>query len=134
MAITSGGQRWVEFEERPGTDLPFFYNFIRAILQSIGPWHPPKRKYTFTMDNLNVHKDPLILNLITAMGYGYVFRCPYRPQDGPIEYVFNAVETKLKSRQFRIYNDADMVREMDDIIRSFDTFVSYFEVAGFRTL
>jgi hypothetical protein len=48
-----------------------------------------------TMDNLNIHKHRLILNLIRNAGYRVVFRAPYWSRDGAIEY-FNTIHTYLE--------------------------------------
>ena len=61
-----------------------------------------------------------------------MFRTPYRPVDEPIELVFDTYEGELRKRLFSIKNDADLVRETQDIIRSFGAFRSYFHKVGFR--
>jgi len=38
------------------------------------------------MDNLNVHHDPLIAQMIHHAGHRLVFGAPYWLKDGPIEY------------------------------------------------
>ena len=48
------------------------------------------------MDNLNSHKKPMILNMIHNAGHDYVFRAPYWPADGTVEYVFNTIQTCLQ--------------------------------------
>lgn len=39
-------------------------------------------------------------------------RPPYRPEDAPIEYCFNQVETTLKTRFYTIKTEADLIREV----------------------
>jgi hypothetical protein len=56
------------------------------------------------MDNLNIHHNPLVLHLIRQRGHRVVFRAPYRPQDGPIEYVFNTIETGLTAAMHAIHH------------------------------
>lgn len=56
----------------------------------------PKRGFLFTMDNLNIHKHPIILNLIEDSGHRIVFRAPYWSCDGSIEYAFNTIHTILE--------------------------------------
>jgi hypothetical protein len=132
MAICPDGRHWYRFVDQPGTDVTLFSSFINEILADLGPWAPGRPRYCFTMDNLNVHHHAQILHAILLAGYRFVFRTPYRPVDGPIELVFNAVEVELKKRLFSITNDADLVREVQNIIRSFGTFRPYFHKVGFR--
>ena len=51
--------------------------------------------HTFICDNLTSHKNPLIAMLINNHGHHLVFRAPYNPWDGPIEYFFNYVQLEL---------------------------------------
>lgn len=43
------------------------------------------------MDNLNIHKQPMILDMIEDAGHRGVFCAPYWSCDGAIEYVFNTI-------------------------------------------
>jgi transposase len=47
------------------------------------------------MDNLLAHHHDATLNAILNAGHRFVFRAPYWPVDGPIEYVFNTIEMAL---------------------------------------
>jgi transposase len=42
---------------------------------------------TFTMDNLLTHRNAAIAQLIMSRGHLVIFRAPYYPVDGAIEYV-----------------------------------------------
>lgn len=132
LAIRADGTRWYEFVDQPGTDVTLFLSLINRILADIGPWAPGRPRYCFTMDNLIVHHHPQVIAAILLAGYRVVFRTPYRPVDGPIELVFSTFEGELKKRLFSIENDADLVRETQNIIRSFGAFRPYFHKVGFR--
>lgn len=132
MAIRPDGQRWYKFVDQPGTDVTLFAPFINEILADLGQWAPGRPRYCFTMDNLNVHHHPNVINAILTAGYRVVFRVPYRPIDGPIELLFNVYEGELRKRLFKIKNMADLVRETQNIIRSFGPFRPYFHKVGFR--
>jgi len=84
------------------------------------------------MDNLNTHRNPFVLDLIIGAGHHYVFRAPYYPVDGPIEYVFDTIENELNSRMHRIFNLEDVGEATMEIINSIDNFVPYFHHVGFQ--
>jgi hypothetical protein len=132
MAIRADGQRWYKFVDQPGTDVTLFAPFINEILADLGPWAPGRPRYCFTMDNLNVHHHPNVINAILTAGYRVVFRVPYRPIDGPIELLFNVYEGELRKRLWKIKNEADLVHETQNIIRSFGPFRPFFHKVGFR--
>eukprot|EP00537_Pseudo-nitzschia_pungens_P001385 CAMPEP_0172378124 /NCGR_PEP_ID=MMETSP1060-20121228/69262_1 /TAXON_ID=37318 /ORGANISM="Pseudo-nitzschia pungens, Strain cf. cingulata" /LENGTH=146 /DNA_ID=CAMNT_0013105839 /DNA_START=815 /DNA_END=1256 /DNA_ORIENTATION=- len=94
------GRRWVRFDSA-GTDAISFAAFIESILESLPPGTPRNRK-CFIRDNLLAHHNPLTLNAILAAGHRFVFRAPYYPVDGPIEYVFNTIEMALSYRMYDI--------------------------------
>lgn len=119
--------------ENAGTDVTLFTSLINEILADLGPWAPGKIRYCFTLDNLNVHHHAQVINAIILAGYRIMFRVPYlSPLDGAIELVFNTYEGELKKRNFKIHNDADLVRETQNIIRSFGAFRPYFHKIGYR--
>ena len=57
-----------------GTNLWRFYNFMMEMCNWLEA-NGPGRKFLFTMDNLNIHKHPLILNLINDRGHRFGFVC-----------------------------------------------------------
>jgi hypothetical protein len=86
------GQQWFECWEHGGTTIDKFVDFIELILDYLRQIFQGQ-KFIFTMDNLNVHKNPMVVAMIAAEGHGIVFRAPYWPVDGVIEYVFNIIHT-----------------------------------------
>jgi hypothetical protein len=122
--------RFVRLEQRPGTDIHFFYAFIRDIIDQIGPGTPGNRR-CFTMDNLTAHKHPTVLNLILASGHRFAFRAPYYPVDGPIEYVFHTIQYQLTINMHHIYTHQNLYDDIFDIINGIPTFVPYFRGVGF---
>ena len=93
MAIAGdiAGKRWVDFAKRAYTSAFDFLQFINRILNDIGPGTPARRR-CFTIDNLVAHKHPAILYAIFTVGHRVVFRAPYYPVDGAIEYVINSIQ------------------------------------------
>ena len=73
-----------------GTTTERFHTFIERILDELDN-NVPNRSIVFIMDSLNSHTNPLITNAILNAGHRYVFRDPYWPVDGAVEYVFNAI-------------------------------------------
>ena len=66
------------------------------------------------------------------MGHRYVFRVPYNPHNGPIEYVFNMVQVGLSTRMHRIDNDVQLQQAVFDIFNAIVAFLPYFLFVGFR--
>lgn len=52
-------------QEEGGTDLYRMYTFFERIMDQLAV-DRPRRSFCFTMDNLNVHHHPMLLNLITS--------------------------------------------------------------------
>ena len=123
------GERWVDFEEKAGTTVEDCYNFILAILQSIGRGTRLRRRL-FTMDNLLAHKNQIVIQLILAWGHRFCFRAPYYPIDGAVEYVFNTVQHELTIRLGEIKNANDLHDEVYGSIGQIDSFVIYFLNVG----
>jgi len=89
------------------------------------------RHFIFTMDNLNIHKHPIIINLIYTRGHRVVFRAPYWSCDGPIEYVFNTLQTRLSSDFIGVDNELALSNKIDTIIGSIPSYKKYFLHVGF---
>ena len=52
------------------------------------------------MVNLNVRKNPGVVNEILNYGYRLAFRVPYYTVDGAIEYVFNNIHTGIDGTSY----------------------------------
>ena len=72
--------------------------------------------FTFTMDNLNIHKEQIFLDMIWDAGHRVIFRAPYWSCDGAIEYVFNTIHTMLQMEYSGVSDIADLELKIDDII------------------
>ncbi|KAL7524042.1 hypothetical protein ACHAXR_001378, partial [Thalassiosira sp. AJA248-18] len=122
--------RWHEVWTNGGTTIIRFYDFIRRILDDLAANHPG-RLFVFTMDNLNSHKNPLILNMIHNAGHRYVFRAPYWPVDGAVEYVFNTVQTRLQVYFNQLTTMNELRNRINLIIGTIPSFHRYFVHVGF---
>jgi len=86
--------RWLETWTGEGTTLHRFLMFVHRVCEDLSVRHPG-RTFCFTMDNLNVHKNVLVIQEIMNHGYRVVFRAPYWSCDGAIEYVFCTIHSYL---------------------------------------
>ena len=117
-------------QEEGGTTLYRMYTFFERIMDQLAV-DRPERSFCFTMDNLNVHHHPMLLDLITSRGHRYLFRAPYWSVDGPIEYVFNTIHTHLLMH-FRTIEDLNALGTLlDAIIPQLNGFLKYFLNVGF---
>lgn len=115
-----------------GTTLYRVYVFFERIIDWLDAHHPG-RVFCFTMDNLNIHSNPIILHLITSRGHRYLFRAPYWSVDGPMEYVFNTMHVKLLLFFRQIDNLTQLENALNQIIGQLSPngFDSYFRHVGF---
>ena len=79
------GSRCVNVEVNAGT----VADTVSFVSQVIADLPPGGGQYTFLCDNLSSHKHPLVAGTIYHSGHRLLFRPPYCPWLGPIEYVFN---------------------------------------------
>lgn len=113
-----------------GTTLWRFYNYMLRLIEHLATFYPG-RSFCFTMDNLNVHRNQLVENIILDAGHRVVYRAPYWSVDGAIEYVFNTIHTKLQQRYQQISTMDELVNRVNLIIGEFETFKKYFVHVGF---
>ena len=84
LGIDCSGMKWFRFEKVAGTSVETFDSFVNTIVQQL-PAAGPRR--TFMWDNLTAHHSARVFNTVTRAGHRVLPRPPYRPVDGPIEYV-----------------------------------------------
>jgi hypothetical protein len=71
--------------------------------------------------------------MILAAGHRIAFRAPYYPIDGPIEFVFNTVQTYLAINMHQVENNGNSLRYWTiNGITQITTFVPYFRNCGFH--
>ena len=131
MAISGDedGDRWLDFEKKSGTTVTDCYDFIRRIIEDIGPGTQERRRL-FTMDNLLAHKNIAVIGLIAASGHRFCFRAPYYPVDGGIEYVFNTIQRDLEVKLPEIKNSSDLRNEVFNTVGAIVNFCQYFIILG----
>ena len=135
MGISGDEQDPFEFHQmfsEGGTDLVRFYGYMEDFIAWLN-LNRPGETFTFTMDNLNIHKHPIVLDLIENSGHRVVYRAPYWSCDGAIEYVFNTIHVKLQMNDNGVTITEELIDEIDEIIfRMVDhSFCPYFQHVGF---
>ena len=116
------------------TDLVRFYTYMRDFIDYLAE-ERPDQSFCFTMDNLNIHKHPVIIQSIHAAGHRIVYRAPYWSCDGAIEYVFNTLHTFLLMDEVAGVTTSEnlMVRIDNHIYRLAEkSFRPYFDHVGFH--
>jgi hypothetical protein len=113
-----------------GTDLYRFFNYMTELCDWLDD-NRPGRSFLFTMDNLNLHRHPIVSNLIYGRGHRVVFRAPYWSCDGSIEYVFNTVQTRLQMDVHGVDTVFDLVNKINTIVGNMPSFKRYFIHVGF---
>ena len=117
-------------QEEGGTNLFRLLVFFTRVMDRLDIDYPG-RSFCFTMDNLNIHHNPILQNLITSRGHRYLYRAPYWSVDGPMEYVFNTLHTLLLMF-FRDCEDLDeLANRIDLTIPQMRGFVRYSLHVGF---
>ena len=113
-----------------GTDLLQLFNFMLELCDWLDA-HRPGRSFLFTMDNLNIHKHPVILNLIHGRNHRMIFWAPCWSCDGAIEYIFNTIQTKLQMDVYGVDTVFNMVNKIHTIVGEMPSFKHYFIHVGF---
>jgi transposase len=132
-AVAADGYRYMRFERKSGTTAIDFADFIAEVITQI-PLANVNRKL-FLWDNLSAHHSALVTNTVDVSGHGRRARPAYRPEDGPIEYVFNTLHQELCARMYTIVNEIDLIREVNTIFTQMGTngngFDNYFARCGY---
>jgi len=120
------GDRWLDFQVKAGTTVYDTVAFLQHIIADI----PNPDQRTFLCDNLSAHKHHIVRHLIHTNGHRMIYRPPYHPREGPIEYIFNRLEHELSIRLHEIKNAVDLQRAIYDIVRRILEFQNYFAHCG----
>jgi hypothetical protein len=119
LAISPCGRKWFQISRMTGTTTSVYAAFMAKIVKDpalgvVGtPGFVPR---TFMHDNLNSHLGDEVTQTINRAGHKVQQRVPYNPNDAPIEYQFNHIESEMGLRVHKIHTDRDLVREITAII------------------
>ena len=67
-------------------------------------------------DNLSAHKSDVIYDLVDKAGHSVICRPPYRPNEAPIEWVFDQVACEIRRRWEIIKDEKDLIKEVRKVI------------------
>ena len=88
--------------------------------------------HTFICDNLTSHHNQLIRVMIENNQHRLVFRAPYYPVDGPIEYFFNTIQQELTRELYNVRTGAELHQAIVQICqRTHGQFDNYFAHCGY---
>merc|ERR1712129_491320 len=113
--------RWSMLWTEGGTTIDRVIDFIQQILNDIGH-ATPNNIFCFTMDNLNSHRNPAVIALIYQYGHRVCFRAPYWAVDGPIEYVFNSLQSLIRQRLYSVTDGPSMIAAINHLVAGIDNF------------
>lgn len=112
IGVKPGGQRWFEMSRDAGTTVESFDSFVFSIVSTL----PAAPQCTLLWDNLRSHHSVEVANTVRVSGHRILARPPYRPADGPVEYVIHTVEAELSNRIHHVSNDQDLYNEVHSIV------------------
>ena len=123
--------RWRDIWTGEGTTGERMISFVKRILKQLKTLKDKERRFCFVMDNLRSHHNQQMSAMIIAAGHRIVFRAPYYPIDGAIEYVFNTIQGVLRFRNSLISDEGSLKNEIDNAIAAIPSFAPYFVNCGF---
>ena len=123
-------ERWHEMWEEGGTTIDRFVDFLERVINDLEAI-APNRTFYFTMDNLSSHTSARVSNLVIGRGHRLIFRAPYYPIDGAIEYVFNTLQASLRLKMYQIDTREDLMLNIEQSIANIAIFTPYFCHVGF---
>ena len=123
-------EHWYEMWEEGGTTIDCFVNFLELIIDNLAAI-APNWTFHFTIDNLSLHMSTRVSNLIIGRGHHLVFRDPYYPIDGAIEYIFNTLQSSLRLKMYDIETRDDILFKIEETIANMAIFTPYFWHVGF---
>jgi hypothetical protein len=77
------------------------------------------------MDNLNLHRISIVMNLIHSYEHQIVYRAPYWSCDGAIENAFNTIQTKLQMDPEAFDSIHGLVNKINSIVGDMTPFKPY---------
>ncbi len=83
------------------------------------------------MDDLNIHRHPVIDNVIHDHRHHVVFCAPYWTCNGAIEHVFNMLQPGLQMDVNGVDNKFDLVNKINSIIGGMPSYKRSFYILDF---
>lgn len=133
FAISPCGRRWYRFRKVAGTSAEDYNDFVENEILTGPAAIPAAPVRTLMHDNLTAHHSNLVINSVRRSGHRLLFRPPYRPVDGPIEYAIGTVEAKLRNKIHLLVDDNALIHQMQIIMTNIgpNGFQEYFAHCGY---
>ena len=80
------------------------------------------------MDNLNIQKHPVVLDLIEEAGHCIMFHAPYWSCDGAIKYVSNTIHTLLQ-----MSSAGNGARTVEQLVDKLDNIIHQLKIVSFKS-
>ena len=98
IELVSNPRVWGRVNAVAGTSAEAYCTFIEHVLKTYNTINDPAQRRTLIHDNLSSHKAPEVYEAVRDRGHRVVFRPPYQPHDGPIEFAINQICCGIKRR------------------------------------
>lgn len=105
---------WYRISEDKGTSTEGYMNFLERYFLNKLRADEPRR--ILMHDNLSSHKSEEIYVTMEEAGHNVICRPPYRPNEAPIEFVFDQLACEIRRRWERINNIKDLKKEIRRVI------------------
>ena len=129
MIDEQDSEKWLRVDRKAGTTTADFINFIQQILGQINPNRYVGAR-TVMMDNLSSHRSPIVHQIIHQAHHQLLYRPKYSPELGPIEYVFNTLQSELRIRMRDITAD-NIEEQIQSVVANMNGFENYFAFCGY---
>lgn len=124
---------YYEFRRVAGTSVDTYIAFLQQLITYIPAMNTPNfQTRTFMHDNLRSHLNARVAATINGAGHRVIARPAYRPEDAPCEFAFNTLQRELDMRAESIRNDADLAREVSNILTALPPMDAYFRHCGYQ--
>ena len=107
---------WYDVNTERGTTSAKYEWFVKTKLLNRLKRDEPSR--VFMHDNFVSHKTDEVYELFYRAGHTVVCRAPYRPDEAPIELVFDMLKNEIRRRWSKIDNEVDLIMQIHDIIKT----------------
>ena len=107
---------WYHLSPDKGTSTVGYVDFLKHSLMN--KFEANERQRTIMHDNLSSHKADEVVDTIYDHGHRVICRVPYRPNEAPIEFVFDMVACEVRRRWATIRDENELHDNIRDILDS----------------
>ena len=130
-AITGRSDQIVhsEITQENGCTLTYI-RFMRSLIARLKHNWPGVR-FTILLDNVRFPCSDTVALMVHMAGYRIVPRPKYRPNHGPIEYIFCQLEAVLARRMYNVQNHADLYTNVREVLSNIHGIRNTFTHCGY---